>query len=104
MDPNLPGNAGQYFNVLNAASENGLSFDTRGRECDWSIFRSTSNCTTVFDVIEVPRSAWIVFGAEPPFFAMAFSMNLLASSPLSVGQISQCTIYREKISIITYKS
>jgi hypothetical protein len=31
-DANRSGNAGQYFNVLNCASEYGLSFDTRGRE------------------------------------------------------------------------
>jgi hypothetical protein len=32
MDPNRSGNAGQYFSVLNAASENGLSLLTWGRE------------------------------------------------------------------------
>jgi hypothetical protein len=34
MDPNRPGNAGQYLSVLNCASEYGLSLDTCGRECD----------------------------------------------------------------------
>jgi len=33
-DPNVPGNAGQYFSVLNCASLYGLSLLTFGRECD----------------------------------------------------------------------
>lgn len=55
--PNVPGNAGQYLSVLNCASEYGLSLDTRGRERDWSIPGSASRPETVFEVIEVPRSA-----------------------------------------------
>src|SRR5690606_306194 len=89
IEPNLPGNAGQYLRVLKFASEYGLSFDTRGRECDWSIFSSARNWVTFLDVMDVPRSAWIVPGAAPPFLMMAFSMNCWASSPFSVGQISQ---------------
>ena len=37
MEPNSPGNAGQYLKVLNFASEYGLSLDTCGREWDWSM-------------------------------------------------------------------
>jgi hypothetical protein len=32
IDPNRVGNVGRYFSVLNYASENGLSFETCGRE------------------------------------------------------------------------
>ena len=42
MLANFPGNAGQYFRVLNCASEYGLSLDTCGREWDWVIRRSES--------------------------------------------------------------
>lgn len=31
-DPNRSGNVGADFNVVNQASEDGLSFDTRGRD------------------------------------------------------------------------
>jgi hypothetical protein len=77
---------------LKFASEYGLSLDTRGRECDWSIFSSARNWVTVLEVMDVPRSAWMVFGTVPPLRMMAFSMNALASSPFSVGQISQQTM------------
>src|SRR5690606_17638006 len=50
---------------------------------------SARNWVTFLDVMDVPRSAWIVPGAAPPFLMMAFSMNCWASSPFSVGQISQ---------------
>lgn len=53
------GNLGDCFSVLNCDSENGLSFDTLGRECDWRIPRSARSWVTVFDVIDNPRSAWI---------------------------------------------
>jgi hypothetical protein len=41
------------------------------------------------EVIDVPRSAWIDLGFFPPLPVMARLMNALASSPVSVGQISQ---------------
>ena len=37
----LPGKNGQYFNVLNCASEQGLSFEVRGRLCDLTTPRSS---------------------------------------------------------------
>ena len=39
-DPNRSGNSGPYCSVLNNDSENGLSFDTRGRECERVTSRS----------------------------------------------------------------
>jgi hypothetical protein len=95
MEPNLPGNAGQYLSVLNCASEYGLSLDTCGRECDWSIPRVASRPATVFEVIEVPRSAWTAPGLIPPFSSMARSMNSFARVPVSVGQISHQMTLRE---------
>ena len=41
----------------NAASENGLSFDVYGRECDLVTPRSASKSATGFERIEEPRSA-----------------------------------------------
>jgi hypothetical protein len=102
MDPNLPGNAGQYLSVLNCASEYGLSLDTCGREWDWSIPSSASRPATVLEVMDVPRSAWIEAGLTPALAAMALVKNSLARVPFSVGQISQCTTFREKISMMTY--
>src|SRR5487761_1057585 len=46
--------------VLNCASEYGLSLLTCGREWDWVTPRSASRKATGFDVIEEPRSAWMV--------------------------------------------
>ena len=60
--PNRSGNTGANFNVLNQLSENGLSLLTRGLECDFVTSRSDSNAATVFDVIDVPRSAWTTCG------------------------------------------
>lgn len=89
MDPNRPGNAGQYFRVLNADSEYGLSFETCGREWDWAMFSLAYRPETVLLVIEVPRSAWTDFGAVPLLAAIACRMKSAASSPVSVGQTSQ---------------
>ena len=50
------GESRAYFNVLNAASEYGLSFEVWGRLCDRSTPRSTRSCATVFDVMDAPRS------------------------------------------------
>ena len=89
MDPNWPGNAGQYLRVLNCASEKGLSSETWGREWDWAMFSLAYSPATVLEVIEVPRSACTACGAIPPLAAMACSMNSFARVPVSVGQISQ---------------
>jgi hypothetical protein len=102
-DPNVPGNAGQYFSVLNCASLYGLSLLTFGRECDLRIARSDSSADTGLDVIEVPRSAWMAYGAMPLFRRTASVMKSFASSPSSVACTSKCTAQREKISSITYR-
>jgi len=47
---------------LNWASEYGLSFEQRGREWERHTPRSIIISDTGFDVIEPPRSAWIVCG------------------------------------------
>jgi len=57
MEPNRSKNTGAYFRVLNQPSLNGLSFETRGRECERVTSRSASNAATVLLIIEVPRSA-----------------------------------------------
>src|SRR5271166_92897 len=101
MEPNLPGNAGQYLSVLNCASEYGLSLDTCGRECDWSMPSRASRPVTVFDVIEVPRSAWIARGAILPLALIARWINSFARAPFSVGHISHPITLREKMSMIT---
>src|ERR1700686_2892641 len=103
MEPNLPGNAGQYLSVLNCASEYGLSLDTCGRECVWSMLSVASRPATVFEVIGVPRSAWRPAGAIPPLALTACWMNSLARVPFSVGHISQPVTLREKMSMMTYK-
>jgi hypothetical protein len=77
MEPNLPGNAGQYLSVLNCASEYGLSLDTCGRECDWSIPSVASRPATVFEVIEVPRSAWTARNQSGPL--LICDVSVLAS-------------------------
>ena len=38
-EPKRSGKTGQYFRVLKFASEYGLSLDTRGRECERTMFR-----------------------------------------------------------------
>jgi hypothetical protein len=95
MDPNSPGNAGQYFRVLKADSEYGLSSDTCGLEWDCAMFSFTYRPATVLLVIEVPRSACTASGAMPSLAAMACSMNSFASSPVSVGQTSQWMTFLE---------
>ncbi len=60
MDPKRSGNSGRYFMVRNWLSENGLSSETCGRECVLVMPRSASNRATGLEVIEEPRSAWMV--------------------------------------------
>jgi hypothetical protein len=55
---------GHILEGLNCASEYGLSFEHRGRECDRRTPRSVMSSDTGFEVIEPPRSAWIVCGAR----------------------------------------
>ena len=79
---------------MNWAFENGLSFDTRGREWVRVMPRSISSIATVFEVIEVPRSAWTVCGAEP-FRATAVSMNSAATTESSEARTIQPGEYLE---------
>ena len=51
------GNAGRYFNVVNGASEYGLSLDTWGRKRDWVTPRSASISAAGLEIMELPRSA-----------------------------------------------
>ena len=76
MEPNRSGKAGQYFNVLNADSLYGLSFETCALEWDLVTPRSTRSCATGFEVIEVPRSAWITSGT--PCTAIADCISSVA--------------------------
>jgi hypothetical protein len=68
---------------LNAASLNGLSFDTRGREWLRSTPRSSRSWATGLEVIEVPRSAWIASGM--PWTPIASSSMVLAISESSTA-------------------
>ena len=58
----------------------------------------------VFEVIEVPLSAWMYHGLAPPLAMIALRMNSSASMPVSVMCTSQRMTLREKMSSITYKS
>ena len=84
IEPNRSGNSGRYLSVLNCASENGLSFETCGREWVLTTPRSESSSATDLLVIAEPRSAWIVsWPGSMPCFLIVCSMNSLASSWLS---------------------
>src|SRR3954454_12632015 len=60
MEPKRPGKSGRYLSVLNWLSENGLSFDTRGRLWLLVTPRSASRWAIGFEGMELPRSAWMV--------------------------------------------
>ena len=57
IDPKRSGNCGQYFRVLNWASEKGLSLDTCGRLWVLVTPRSARSSATGLLFIEAPRSA-----------------------------------------------
>src|SRR5947207_4196171 len=59
-EPNRSGNSGRYLSVLNWASEYGLSFEQWGREWLLVTPRSASIRATGLELIEEPRSAWMV--------------------------------------------
>src|SRR5439155_19388704 len=59
-EPKRSGKSGRYFRVLNCDSENGLSFETCGREWVLVTPRSASSNATGFEVIAAPRSACTV--------------------------------------------
>src|SRR4030065_2661751 len=60
IEPNRSGNPDVYLRVLNWDSEKGLSLETWGRP--WVLVppRSESSSATFLEVIEEPRSAWMV--------------------------------------------
>jgi hypothetical protein len=100
--PNRSGNSGRYLSVLNCASENGLSFDTRGRACVRVTPRSANSSATGLDVIDIPRSAWIVNCLDGmAYFAQVSRMSRSASVLLSQSATIQPTTYRLKMSRIT---
>ena len=72
---------GRYFSVLNWASENGLSLETCGRECDWVTTRSASKNATGLLVMELPRSAWMVnWSRSMPCLAQVWRISTSASA------------------------
>src|SRR4030067_2912364 len=60
IEPNRSGNPDVYLSVLNWDSEKGLSLETWGRPWVLVTPRSESNSATFLEVIEEPRSAWMV--------------------------------------------
>ena len=60
MSANRSGYPGRYFNVLKCDLMNGLSFDTRGLECDFVTLRPVRRPAAELTIIGEPRSAWIV--------------------------------------------
>src|SRR2546422_4230991 len=60
MEPKRSGKSGRYFKVRNWLSEYGLSSETWGRECVLVTPRSAINNATGLDLIDEPRSAWMV--------------------------------------------
>ena len=84
MQPNCSGKSGRYFKVLNPASENGLSLEQRGRECDLVTPRSASSIATGLEAIEVPRSACMVsWSRSTCCLAMVSASSRSASAALS---------------------
>src|SRR5664280_2315735 len=85
MEPNRSGNAGQYSKVLKAASEYGLSLETRGRLGLRATPRSTINWDTGLERMDDPRSAWMVsWSRSTPWVRTASWMKSVASSADSV--------------------
>src|SRR3982074_1549174 len=77
LHPNRLGNSGRYFIVRNWDSEYGLSLETCGRECDFVTPRSARNKATGFDVIDDPRSAWMVsVPGTISWFSHVFAINV----------------------------
>ena len=60
MEPKRSGNPGRYFMVRNWLSEYGLSSETWGRLWVLVTPRSASSKATGFEVMDEPRSAWMV--------------------------------------------
>ncbi len=79
MLPNRPGKVGECLSVLNWASEKGLSLDWCGRLWLCSTPRSASSWVTVLEVIDDPRSAWMVSWPVGACSAMAVVISSSAS-------------------------
>src|SRR5918993_5686168 len=65
--PKRSGKVGRYFMVRNWLSEDGLSLEQCGRECDLVTPRSASRNATGLAVIGEPRSAGVVRWPGPEF-------------------------------------
>jgi len=93
------GQLGVYLQVRNNASENGLSFETRGRLND-AMTPSRSIVTfIVAPFIGLPLSAWSTSGPVRHFSAQTARLSTwAASSAVSRSWTSQPTILRLKMS------
>ena len=90
--------------VLNCASEYGLSLLTCGREWDWMTPRSASRNATGLEVIEEPRSAWMLSCPRPmPCLLQVAAISFSARAADSQVATIQPTAYRLKMSRITYR-
>src|SRR5690606_4281852 len=95
IDPKRFGKSGRYFNVLNCASEYGLSVEVYGLEWVFVTPRSVSRKATGFEVMELPRSAWTVsWPGTMPCCVMACAMSCSATRADSRYWIVQPTAYR----------
>ena len=78
------GEVGAVFECLEGGSEKGLSLDTCGREWVLVTPRSASSSATGLEVIELPRSAWIVsWPGWMPWRSQVSWMSFSASAALS---------------------
>ena len=101
MDPNLPGNAGQYLRVLNCASRvrvivgyvrPGMRLvDSEGREQAGDGIRGHRGSPVGMDRAR----------PDPAVFFDGALDELLREVPVSVGQISHQMTLRENMSMIT---
>jgi len=83
-EPNRPGNFGRYFSVLNCASENRLSFDTRGRLMRLGHAKIREQQGDGLRGHRRPRSAWTVSCSRAMAWrAYVSRMNCSASVALS---------------------
>ena len=82
--------------VLNCASENGLSFETRGRENEGSTPRSACSCASVFAVGADPRSAWkLPYEVQTAIPEMRITVHVYGEEPRSRFVMIQHKKYRE---------
>src|SRR5487761_1708249 len=96
IEPKRAGKPGRYLRVLNCASEYGLSLLTSGREWDWVTPRSASRNATGLEVIDEPRSAWMVSWPRPiPCLAQVSAISFSASAADSQVASIQPVTYRE---------